>query len=71
MKWLEPEYPNGDLVRYYIDVFNATDKYINTTNTAGVIESHQVTNLSPGKITKNKRYLLLLFYFNMFVNGIY
>ena len=56
LKWLEPHNPNGDLVRYYIDVFYASDIYSFTTNTAGVVESHQVAKLSPGKITRNKGY---------------
>ncbi|XP_060592884.1 tyrosine-protein phosphatase 10D-like [Ruditapes philippinarum] len=48
LKWLKPLVPNGDLKRFNIEVFNKSNDLLFSTNTAEVVETHQVMQLSPG-----------------------
>ncbi|XP_060571643.1 titin-like [Ruditapes philippinarum] len=48
LKWLKPLVPNGDLVRFNIEVLSASNTLLFSTSTADIVETHQVMQLSPG-----------------------
>ncbi|XP_060561201.1 titin-like, partial [Ruditapes philippinarum] len=48
LTWLKPLVPNGDLVRFNIEVFNTSNDLLFSTSTFEVVETYQVAQLSPG-----------------------
>jgi hypothetical protein len=48
LDWDEPSLPNGDLVRYHIDVMDTSFKVLFRDNTTGTKTQKVVGNLNPG-----------------------
>ncbi|XP_053390207.1 protein sidekick homolog, partial [Mercenaria mercenaria] len=62
LTWMDPVFPNGDLVKYIIQVLNLNEQLLFNTSTDQVVESHTVISLSPGTtyrfrvFTENEKY---------------
>ncbi|XP_053398231.1 fibronectin-like [Mercenaria mercenaria] len=48
LTWLAPEFPKGDLVRYFIRVLNSSQQQLFSTSSSHVVEGYTVTSLRPG-----------------------